>query len=384
MPWFTLVCLLPAAACAWVLTAVVRRVAVRVGLVDRPGEARKVHTAVTPLGGGVAVWAAVTLPLAAAVAAAVLVERGVLADSLLPAALRPHTAGVLTKAGQLAAVLAAGTLLAAVGLWDDFRGLRWQPRLAAQFLAAGLAVAAGVRLTLFVEDVWFGAAVTVLWLMTLTNALNFLDNMNGLCGGVALIAAALTAAVMLSALPRPHWFVAGVMLVLAGSLAGFLVHNWPGRIFLGDAGSTFVGFLLAAMTVLATFYEPGVGGASGLVNGAAGGSGGRHVLLAPLCILAVPLYDFASVMAIRLSSGRSPFHADRNHFSHRLNDLGLSRPAAVLTVWLATLTTGLAGLLLYRVPDWAGAVLVCAVVAGVLAMVAVIETAARRAVRRKR
>jgi UDP-GlcNAc:undecaprenyl-phosphate GlcNAc-1-phosphate transferase len=152
--------------------------------------------------------------------------------------------------------------------------------------------------------------------------------------------------------------------VLAGSLAGFLVHNRPpAKIFMGDAGSTFIGLMLAALTVSGTFYDPG--------------QSSRHVMLAPLCILAVPLYDFTSVLLIRIREGRSPFHPDKNHFSHRLVDLGMTKPHAVLTVHFATLTTGLGGLLLYRLQTWIDALLVVAMVLCVLTIIAILEVVGR-------
>ena len=122
--------------------------------------------------------------------------------------------------------------------------------------------------------------------------------------------------------------------------------------------------MLSTLTILGTFYEPG--------------EGGRHVILAPLCVLAVPLYDVGSVVLLRLSQGRSPFHPDKKHFSHRLVELGLSKPHAVLTVHLCTLTTGLGALILYRVSDWTGAMLVVALVCCVLTIVAILETVGRR------
>ena len=139
---------------------------------------------------------------------------------------------------------------------------------------------------------------------------------------------------------------------------------------MGDAGSYFGGLLIASLTAAATFYETELGS--------------RHVLLAPLCVLAVPLYDIASVLVIRFSQGRSPFQPDKSHFSHRLVELGLKPSRAVLTIYLATLTTGLAGLTLYEVPGWKGAWIILFIVACVLAIVAILETAGRRAARRRR
>jgi UDP-GlcNAc:undecaprenyl-phosphate GlcNAc-1-phosphate transferase len=152
---------------------------------------------------------------------------------------------------------------------------------------------------------------------------------------------------------------------LVGALAGFLCHNRPpARIFMGDSGSYFVGLMMATMSIRGTFYEAS--------------SGSEHVILAPLCILAVPLYDFCSVMVIRLRQRRSPFHPDKSHFSHRLVELGLKPPKAVLTIHLATLTTGLGGLLLYQVPGWSGAMMVIALIGCVLAIIAILETVARK------
>ncbi len=262
-------------------------------------------------------------------------------------------------------LLGAGTLLSAAGLLDDLHPVPWQPRLLLQFSVAIALVAGGVRGTLFVEHPWIGGALTVLWIVGLINSLNFLDNMDALSGGIGLIAACLFAVIMLTLTGEPRWLVGGALLVLAGSLAGFLVHNRPpAKIFMGDAGSTLIGLWLACLTVMGTFYDERLPS--------------RHVILAPLCILAVPLYDTATVLWIRLREGRSPFQPDKCHFSHRLVELGLSRPGAVRTVHLCTLTTGLGGLLLYLVPDWNGALVIVTLVLCVLAIIGVLETAGRR------
>ena len=159
-------------------------------------------------------------------------------------------------------------------------------------------------------------------------------------------------------------FVAGLLLVLAGSTCGFLWHNRPpARIFMGDAGSYFLGFTIAIATMLATF--------SGYH------SSRPHTVLAPLCVMAVPLYDTVTVLWIRLSQGKSPFHADKNHFSHRLVELGLSKTQAVLTIYLTTATCGLGALLLHQV-DTAGAVIIALLILCVLALIAILEMSARR------
>jgi UDP-GlcNAc:undecaprenyl-phosphate GlcNAc-1-phosphate transferase len=345
------------------VTGLVRRLAPRWGLIDQPG-ARKVHAVPTPLGGGLGIACGVIAPLMAGQAAVWLVQRGSLSADGLPSSLAVHLAGASLRSGQLWSIVAAGLMIVALGLIDDLNGLGWQHRLAVQLVVAGGLVAGGVQGTLFVDVPWIGWAATVLWIVVLTNAFNFLDNMDGLSAGTGLIAAATFAAIMLGATAVPHLFVGGFLLLLAGSLAGFLVYNWPpAKIFMGDTGSCLIGLWLACMTVVGTFYEYG--------------QTGTHVILAPLCVLAVPLYDFCSVVLIRLSQGRSPFHADKCHFSHRLVELGMSRGQAVLTIHLITLTTGLGGVLLYQVEGWEGAMLVMLLVACMLAVIALLETAAR-------
>jgi UDP-GlcNAc:undecaprenyl-phosphate GlcNAc-1-phosphate transferase len=229
-----------------------------------------------------------------------------------------------------------------------------------QFGAAAAVVLLGVRASVFVENPWVGGVMTIGWFVILVNSFNFLDNMDGLSGGIAMIVSAVFALMMLQAPGEPRWLVAGFFLLLAGSLLGFLIHNWsPARIFMGDSGSYFVGFSIASMTVLGTFYSPA--------------AADQHVILAPLCVLAVPLYDIASVTWIRLREGRSPFQPDKRHFSHRLVALGFRPVTAVLTIHLATLTTGLGGLALYHVPNWTGAAIPVGMVVCVILMIAILE-----------
>jgi UDP-GlcNAc:undecaprenyl-phosphate GlcNAc-1-phosphate transferase len=158
-------------------------------------------------------------------------------------------------------------------------------------------------------------------------------------------------------------FVGGFLLVLVGALLGFLWHNRPtAKLFMGDAGSYFVGFSIAVTTLLATFTEYG--------------SESQHTVLAPLCVLAVPLYDMISVLWIRFREGRSPFHADKSHFSHRLVERGLMKGQAVLTIYLTTGTCGLSALLLHQV-DAFGAVIILLGIICVLALIAILETTGR-------
>lgn len=363
---FALACTAPAFLISLVVTALMRRWAPRWGLIDRPA-ARKVHTTPTPLGGGIGIVCGFVGTVALANLAVAWVARQPSPPGWLPAEIAPYIPGVLSRVSQLWALVAAGLLLAVMGLLDDYKGLSWKVRLGVHFGLAIALVSSGIHATVFLSQPWIGQVLTVLWIVVLINSFNFLDNMDALSSGIGLIASVMFATLMLVVVPDPRWFVGGALLALAGSIAGFLWYNWPpARIFMGDAGATFIGLMLACLTVVGTFYDARLGR--------------PHVMLAPLCILAIPLYDITSVILIRLSEGRSPFEADKKHFSHRLVELGLSRTHAVLVVHLATLTTGLGGLLLYKVEDWTGAMLVVSLVLCLLAIVAILETVGRATV----
>ena len=363
MSWLIIACLTSSALVSGVGTALLRRYAPRWGLVDRPN-ARKLHQRPMPLGGGIAIWLGIMLPFGAGLALMWWIGQQSTRPAWVPQDLAVHFAGIQFRSVQLWAILLGGTVIAAMGLIDDLKTLGWKPKLCVQFAVACGLVASGVQATVFIAAPWVGWILTVVWIVVLTNAFNFLDNMDGLSAGIAIIAAVLFAVIMLVSTSEPRWFVAAFLLILAGSTAGFLAHNWPpARIFMGDTGSCLIGLLLACLTVVGTFYDDG--------------KTGRHVLFAPLCILAVPLYDFSSVVLIRLLQGRSPFHADKSHFSHRLVEMGLSRRSAVLTIHLVTLTTGIGGLLLFQVRGWIGASLILTLIGCLLFLIAILESAGR-------
>jgi len=360
---FIAACFLSAFVVAWCTTRLMCALAPRWGLIDQPA-ARKVHVTATPLGGGIGIVLGVFVPLGGIQILAIILQQVEPVPAWLPSFIVDHLEGVQERSGQMWIILAGGLLLAVMGFLDDMSSLPWQPRLLVQFLVASGLVSAGIHVTVFSPYPWVGYIISVCWIVALINSFNLLDNMNGLSGGVAAIISLLFAVLMLTSMSEPHWLVGGVMLVMAGSLIGFLCHNWQGKIFMGDSGSYFVGLMMASTTMLGTFYE--------------GDMGSRHVILAPLCILAVPLYDTFSVILIRLQQGRSPFQPDKSHFSHRLVDMGMSHRNAVLTVYLTTLTTGLGALLLYHIDNWPSAWLVIALICSVLAVIAILESVGRR------
>jgi len=356
---------LPAAVLSWLMLFPVRRMAERLGLLDRPGH-RKVHTVPTPLGGGIGIWFGIVATFAVGTLAVAVCRQSPAWAALLPPSVVGSLDPIWSRAGEVWGILAAATVLAGLGFIDDRRGLSAGVRLLVQTVVAAVVVfGLGYDLTAFIPLPWLTKLLSVVWIVALINSFNMLDNMDGLSGGVAAIASGMLATVMLLTpdpnTGEPQLLVAGLLLVVAGALVGFLWHNRPpARIFMGDSGSYLVGFLVAVATLLATY--------AGYQEQAR-----PHAVLAPLCVLAVPLYDMTTVLWIRIREGRSPFEGDKSHFSHRLVDLGLSKVQAVLTIYLVTLTCGLAAVLLSFVTP-AGSLLVVGIVLCMLTLIVILES----------
>ena len=204
--------------------------------------------------------------------------------------------------------------------------------------------------------------LTVCWFIVIINAFNFLDNMDGLSAGMAWICLAFFTVCGLMA---GQVFVPALACVLLGAIGGFWAFNFPpARIFMGDAGSLVIGYFLAIVSVLTTYYQ-------------SGHDTPPYALAMPLVILAVPLYDFVTVVTIRIAEGRSPLKGDQRHFSHRLMQRGLDRRLAVLTIYLATATTGLTATLLPGA-DLRRTITVGVIVVMVLGIVAILESPQRK------
>jgi len=340
-----------------ILTAVVRKLAIRAGFVAQPAEDRY-HQTVIPLGGGIAIFTTLMVFILAATAAM----------KVLPSYLEPlarsaniDPADFLAKVTQLIIILLCIFVLFVLGLWDDKKHLGPFFKLAVQFAVAIIAATvADVRVEFFIENKIITTVLSAVWIVLIINAFNFLDNMDGLAAGIAVIASCiLFTAAALSA----QVFVGGLAIVFIGTLLGFLVFNFPpAKIFMGDAGSLVVGFFVALLTLRTTYYQEAQ-------------SGQWYPVFLPLLVMAVPLYDFISVTLLRISQGKSPFVGDTQHFSHRLKKHGLTDTQTVLTLYLATLCTGLGATFLYQV-NLAGAILIFAQTFMILAIIAIFETTA--------
>ena len=266
----------------------------------------------------------------------------------------------MDKVNDLLIVLAAVFILHLMGLWDDKKHLGPFVKLAVQFAAAFIAAwFADIRVEMFIESKLITTILSVFWIVLMINAFNFLDNMDGASAGIALIA---TCVLMAAAIRSGQVFVGAMGAVFIGALLGFLVFNFPpAKIFMGDCGSMVVGFFVALLTLQTTYY-----------NAEAGTE--LYSVFMPAIVMAVPLYDFISVTFLRLKQGKSPFVGDTQHFSHRLKRRGLSDRQVALTLYLATLCTGLGAVLLQQA-DQLGAILIVAQTLMILVFVAILETA---------
>ena len=292
-----------------IFTPICRLIAVRFGMFDRPG-GRKIHGNPTPLLGGVAIAGA-------------------------------QVAGVLANGSVdrvfISIPVAAGLMLL-LGVYDDLNprggGVRWWLRLIFQGILAAFVIHTGSSIS-FLQTPWLNIPITLLWIVGITNAFNLLDNMNGLSAGVAAIAGLTFAALAARYVDvGPEQFpTATAGAALAGACLGFLPSNFRGRIFMGDAGSLFLGFTLASLAALGSWRSPTV----------------PTSVVIPLLILAYPIFDTTLVVVLRLRRGQSPVVGGRDHSSHRLVRLGLGRVETVLLIYLFGLSQAFTALLVSSV-----------------------------------
>ncbi|MGI9626601.1 MAG: hypothetical protein ACR2QM_07190 [Longimicrobiales bacterium] len=299
------------------------------------------HTVATPAFGGVGIFLAVAVAMTTAVA---LASSGTGQFEAF--------VGAGPMAGRkVAGLVGAGVLMFVAGLVDDLRDLTPATKLTLQVIAASLLISSGLIVALtgvFVLDV----LISLAWYVAITNALNLLDNMNGLAGGVSAIAATYLGVLLAW---DGLWFHATLAFSLAGACGGFLVHNYPkAKIFMGDSGSLFIGVLLGGL---------GLSPAPGLSRGL------FAVVAVPMLVLAVPILDTMLVTASRLAEGRPISQGGRDHASHRLVAVGIEESRAVRLLWLFAGASGAVALAL-RTTDRAFAGLLGAVVLLALAAVA--------------
>jgi UDP-GlcNAc:undecaprenyl-phosphate GlcNAc-1-phosphate transferase len=302
---------------AWILTPLLLAVALRKQALDIPDE-RKAQTSPVPYLGGIAIVAG----FSAMVFAAAALDR---ATSVLI---------------DLAFLLGTGLVLALMGLLDDLRGgISPYLRLAIE-IAAGVAVYQTGSGALLGGPSWLDLSITVLWVVGVTNAFNLLDNMDGLSAGIATIAAGTFA---LLAAVHGQYLVAALAAATAGCAVGFLRHNFhPAKIYMGDAGSLFLGYLLAVLGLKITLT----------------GTPSTVAAFVPILILGVPIFDTTLVTWQRIAHRRNPMNGGQDHASHRLVWVGIPVPVAVCLLYAAAVCLGWLAILLARLDTTSGLLLV--------------------------
>ncbi len=283
-------------------TPITRRLAFHFGVLDQPS-ARKVHQRPTPLLGGLAIYGALILALVFFSPPFYLVEFG--------------------------AILAGTTWLVLVGFVDDRRGMQPWVKMAGQLVAGAVLVGAGIHVRIFASDV-LNIGLTLFWIVGITNAMNFQDNMDGLAAGITAVAALFF---FVMAVREELSLVSSLAAALAGASIGFLIYNFnPASTFMGDMGSMVLGFLLSVLAIKLDFRVPAE----------------QQIVtwMVPVVVLGIPIFDTTLVVFTRLRERRSPMQGGKDHTSHRLVSLGLSPRAAVLTLYMIGALLGLMAIVL--------------------------------------
>jgi UDP-GlcNAc:undecaprenyl-phosphate GlcNAc-1-phosphate transferase len=358
---FSVLCFLAAFVVSILLTIVAKKIAVKFKLLAHP-KSERFHNKIVPLGGGIAIYFTILIAFIAALALIQYLAVNNMTE-FCGRDFGEYIVGFANRANELLITVLCGGVLFLLGLMDDIKNLSPWPKLIVEFAAAFVvAYWANVRVELFIESKIITSIMSSFWIVLIINVFNFLDNMDGASAGIAII---ISLFLFVIAILSGQLFVACSAMIFAGTLAGFLVFNLhPASIFMGDSGSLVIGFFIAFLTLRTTYYHT-----TAVEND-------WYTVMAPLVILAIPLYDFISVTILRISQGKNPFVGDTQHFSHRLKKLGLTDFQTVLTLYLATIATGLGAVVLTKAL-WPYGLLVFLQTIVVLEIVALLESIGR-------
>ena len=303
-------------------TPIFKKLALKVDMVDHPGD-RKKHYAATPLLGGLGIFLSFSLVILLGVLIWPELSEGAIADT------------PLEWISLVQMVLGGGLIMIFVGMLDDKIELNPVMKLLlhsfAAFLVGLFFIWRGAQLSLFMEGLpLLSAIITILWLVGITNSMNLLDHSDGLAAGIGVIASFFFAIINLM---NGNYAVGYICAALGGACAGFLLFNFhPATVFMGDTGSNFIGFTLGIIAVLGVYTPEG--------------SIRQLAVLSPILILAVPILDTILVSIYRLRRGAPLFAADRNHLAHRLIRIGVSPREAIILLYILSGLFGILALLL--------------------------------------
>lgn len=300
-----------AAGVSFLATPLVKLLAYKVGAIDVPKDNRRMHKTPIPRLGGLAIFIAFIFSV------------------LIFAKIDTQTKGILLGA----------VIIVVLGVLDDIMALPALPKFAIQILASVIVVLHGCRIeflsnplpgtgaTYLALPEWLSISITVIWIVAITNAVNFIDGLDGLAVGVSGISAA---TLLVVALMVSENNIAIIMAALLGACLGFIPYNFnPAKIFMGDTGSTFLGFILATVSIQGLFKLYAI-----------------ISFAVPFLILGVPIFDICFAIIRRLAKGQNPMKADRGHVHHRLIDMGFSQKQSVAITYMLTAILGLAAVVL--------------------------------------
>lgn len=339
-----------------ILTPLSGKIAKKFNVISVPSE-RSIHKYPMPLLGGLGIYFSLLITI--------LTGMLMVKSELFPAFLSEYIPGIKSITGKLFAILSGGAIVVTFGVIDDVKILKARQKLFLQIIASIIIFSAGIRISL--TGLLPSFVLTILWLVLMMNTFNLMDNMDGLSAGVAFISGTI---LFIFAVMFKQLFVATLLAVFLGGVAGFLKYNFPpAKIFMGECGSAFLGYFLGTTAILLTFYRYE-----------------EHQtflpVFAPLVVFSVLFFDTSSVIWIRRKRGLPIFQADRNHLSHRLVGLGMTNKQAVLFIYLLTLCTGIGALLLGSLNIFGG-LLVLFQVLIILLIVGILEMAGRNKERNK-
>ena len=312
-----------ALACAAVvscaLTPLVKVLAKKVGAMDIPKDERRMHHVPIPRMGGLAIFLGFIV--------SVLVFQN------------------LNVSTELQGILLGAVIIVILGVMDDILTLPALPKFCVQIAAAIIVVLYGCRIEHFMGFTlpdWLSCPVTVIWIVAITNAVNFIDGLDGLAVGVSAIA---TASLIVIALMVKEVNIVIILCALFGACLGFIPYNMnPAKIFMGDTGSTFLGYILATPSNTGPFNTYAI-----------------ISFAVPFLILGIPIFDICFAFLRRIAHGQNPMKADRGHFHHRLIDMGFSQKQSVAIAYMLTGMLGLAAVLLTSSGELKALILIAAI-----------------------
>ena len=307
---YVVLALVVALVVSFLTTPVVKTFAYKVGAIDVPKDARRMHKVPIPRLGGLAIFI------------------GFMVSILLFASIT----------SEMKSILLGAVIIVVLGVVDDIMALPAMLKFVVQIVAASIPATHGVQIlafsnpNIFSDDLywvlgWLSIPFTVLWIVAITNAVNLIDGLDGLANGVSAISAT---TMLVIALVGNQTQVAIVLAALVGACVGFMPYNMnPAKMFMGDTGATFLGFILATMSIQGLFKYYAV-----------------ISFVVPFLILGLPIFDTAFAFIRRIAHGQSPMHADRSHIHHRLIDMGLNQKQAVATLYVISAILGLSAVVL--------------------------------------